>query len=170
MTVAIKNCCRLHYTNGNNKIKEPVCKPGSVPLAGRSSFLWGHDCSCASSNQPESIGRAGLKRFPIRSCSWRGLPSMPRCRSIWWALTPPFHPYRPKAAVCFLWRSPRITPPGRYPASCPVKPGLSSPSVTPKRDGRGDNPSGSRKLKNYSAWCAISSAVWLVSSLKCSTQ
>ena len=55
-------------------------------------------------------------------------------------------------------------------ASGPVKPGLSSPSVTPKRDGRGDNPSGSRKLKNYSAWCAISSAVWLVSSLKCSTQ
>ena len=43
-------------------------------------------------------------------------------------------------------------------------------SVTPKRDGRGDNPSGSRKFKNYSAWCAISSAVWLVSSLKCSTQ
>ena len=105
-----------------------------------------------SSNLPGSVDRAD----PLRAD--------------WCALTPPFHPYRPKAAVCFLWRSPRITPPGRYPASCPVKPGLSSPSVTPKRDGRGDNPSGSRKLKNYSAWCAISSAVWLVSSLKCSTQ
>ena len=117
---------------------------------------------------PEAL--IGPIRFPIWSCFERGLPSSSRHRADWWALTPPFHPYRPKAAVCFLWRSPRITPPGRYPASCPVKPGLSSPSVTPKRDGRGDNPSGSRKLKNYSAWCAISSAVWLVSSLKCSTQ
>jgi hypothetical protein len=120
------------------------------------------------SSNPEAL--IGPIRFPIWSCFERGLPSSSRHRADWWALTPPFHPYRPKAAVCFLWRSPRITPPGRYPASCPVKPGLSSPSVTPKRDGRGDNPSGSRKLKNYSAWCAISSAVWLVSSLKCSTQ
>ena len=29
-------------------------------------------------------------------------------------------------AVCFLWRSCRIAPPGRYPAPCPLESGLSS--------------------------------------------
>lgn len=30
-------------------------------------------------------------------------------------------------AVCFLWRCPRVAPPGYCPASCPAEPGLSSP-------------------------------------------
>ncbi|SDB05071.1 hypothetical protein SAMN05660653_00260 [Desulfonatronum thiosulfatophilum] len=47
----------------------------------------------ASSNLPEDFDRAGLKRPPIWSCSERGLPSLPRHRGNWWALTPPFHPY-----------------------------------------------------------------------------
>lgn len=98
----------------------------------------------ASSNLPEDFGRAGLTRPPIWSCSERGLPSLPRRRGNWWALTPPFHPYpalilprkivsRRHAsrqsecrAVCFLWRFPGIAPTGRYPASRPVEPGLSS--------------------------------------------
>ena len=64
------------------------------------------------------------------------LPSTsPRTR---WALTPPFHPYpRPPedgpGAVSFLWRSCRITPPGRYPAPCPVESGLSSHLKSGKR-------------------------------------
>ena len=44
-----------------------------------------------------------------------------------WALTPPFHPYRLIPAVYFCCTSLRVTPTGRYPASCPAKPGLSSP-------------------------------------------
>ena len=121
-----------------------------------------------SSNLPGSVDRADpLPYLVLLRTGLAELVTSP-CRLV--GSYPTVSPLPPKAAVCFLWRSPRITPPGRYPASCPVKPGLSSPSVTPKRDGRGDNPSGSRKLKNYSAWCAISSAVWLVSSLKCSTQ
>ena len=36
-------------------------------------------------------------------------------------------------AVCFLWRCPRVAPPGCYPASCPVEPGLSSPGFHPRR-------------------------------------
>lgn len=43
-----------------------------------------------------------------------------------WALTPPFHPYRLIPAVYFCCTSLRVTPTGRYPASCPAKPGLSS--------------------------------------------
>lgn len=64
---------------------------------------------------------------PIWSCSGRGLPSLPRRRGNWWALTPPFHPYPGRTgAVCFLWHFPRVTPAGRYPAPCPLEPGLSS--------------------------------------------
>ena len=43
-----------------------------------------------------------------------------------WALTPPFHPYRRSPAVYFCCTGLRVTPTGRYPASCPAKPGLSS--------------------------------------------
>ena len=89
--------------------------------------------TCTSSNLPGSVDRADP--LPYLVLLRTGLAELVTSPCRWWALTPPFHPYRPKAAVCFLWRSPRITPPGRYPASCPVKPGLSSPSVTPKRDG-----------------------------------
>ena len=49
------------------------------------------------------------------------------------------------AAVCFLWRCPRVAPPGRYPASCPAEPGLSSPGLA----ARSDDPSRSRrKIQN----------------------
>ena len=120
-----------------------------------------------SSNLPGSVDRADpLPYLVLLRTGLAELVTSP-CRLV--GSYPTVSPLPPEGGG-LLWRSPRITPPGRYPASCPVKPGLSSPSVTPKRDGRGDNPSGSRKLKNYSAWCAISSAVWLVSSLKCSTQ
>ncbi len=47
-----------------------------------------------------------------------------------------------RPAVCFLWHFPGIAPSGRYPASCPAEPGLSSP-VT-----RGDGPSDSRPEYN----------------------
>ncbi len=45
------------------------------------------------------------------------------------------------AAVCFLWRCPRVAPPGRYPASCPAEPGLSSPGIA----ACSDDPSRSRR-------------------------
>ncbi len=106
-------------------------KPGFVPRRGGAAIIpLGRRLPAASSNLPESIGRAGLKRFPIWSCSERGMPSVPRRRGTWWALTPPFHPYRQAEArrrFAFCGAMPGITPPGRYPASCPAEPGLSSP-------------------------------------------
>lgn len=42
-------------------------------------------------------------------------------------------------AVCFLWRFPRVAPPGCYPASCPVEPGLSSPGAMARSDGLSDS-------------------------------
>ncbi len=44
--------------------------------------------------QPTRKAWVGPTAFPIWSCSRRGMPSMPRHRGIWWALAPPFHPYR----------------------------------------------------------------------------
>lgn len=43
-----------------------------------------------------------------------------------WALTPPFHPYRPKPAVSLCCTVPEVAFGGRYPQSCPAEPGLSS--------------------------------------------
>src|SRR5438128_1621465 len=39
-------------------------------------------------------------------------------------------------AVCSLWHFPRVTPPGRYPAPCPVESGLSSTRNGPRPPGR----------------------------------
>ena len=61
----------------------------------------------------------------------------PDCR---WALTPPFHPYRNikfrRCIFCctFAETSFYTGPAGRYPASCPVEPGLSSQTGKGLRD------------------------------------
>ncbi len=59
------------------------------------------------------LGRAALNRSRSRRqaptswpCSRWGLPSRPGHPGRWWSLTPPFHPYRPKAAVYSLWHCP----------------------------------------------------------------
>ncbi len=53
----------------------------------------GHRSPGASCGLPGS--RVGpTHRFPIWPCSTRGLPSYRGRPRHWWALTPPFHPYR----------------------------------------------------------------------------
>ena len=66
---------------------------------------------------------------PARSCFGWGL-HMPRLLPGGrWSLTPPFHPYRRvTAAVYFCCTVPEVAFARRYLASCPVKPGLSSPA------------------------------------------
>src|SRR5262245_66527839 len=77
--------------------------------------------------------RSGTHSSPsMRSCSRWGLPSRPRHRDRWCALTAPFHPCpqhalpraRWRSALCCTFRG--LTPPGGYPAPCPVEFGLSS--------------------------------------------
>jgi len=84
-----------------------------------------------SSDLPESIGRAALKRFPIWSCTGWGLHSFSGHPENWCALTAPFHPYR-KAAVYFLLHFPHVTVTPRYGASCSLVFGLSS-AAKPQR-------------------------------------
>ena len=79
-----------------------------------------------------------LMRPPIWSCFGWGLPCRSRYRETRCALTTPFHPYRCVPTVildkdidrrfAFCGTFPRVTPAGRYPASYPIKPGLSSRS------------------------------------------
>ena len=51
-------------------------------------------------------GAAG--RFPMRSCSRRGFPSILLRSRIWWALTPPFHPCQ--ASPAFYRLKLRVVP------------------------------------------------------------
>ena len=77
-----------------------------------------------SSDLPETDGPPYVSFW---SCFGWGL-HMPRklpCGR--WSLKPPFHPYQQKLAVYFCCTSLGVASTGRYPASCPVKPGLSSP-------------------------------------------
>jgi len=64
---------------------------------------------------------AGRTSPPIWPCSDWGLPCRGRCRRARWALTPPFHPYRPVAreAVCFLWPCPSPRGAQALPGSLP---------------------------------------------------
>ena len=45
--------------------------------------------------RPQTSARSGQPPAPSRPCSGWGLPSRPRHRGRWCALTAPFHPYRP---------------------------------------------------------------------------
>jgi len=45
------------------------------------------------------LGRTTLKRFPIWSCTGRGLPSFSSHLENWCALTAPFHPYPDKTTI-----------------------------------------------------------------------
>ena len=75
-----------------------------------------------SSGLPADIGRAALERLrgpspcgggPSWPCSGWGLPSHPGHPGCWWALTPPFHPYRRRGpgglfSVALSRGSPRV--------------------------------------------------------------
>ena len=77
-----------------------------------------------SSDLPETDGPPYVS---VWSCFGWGL-HMPRKLPYGrWSLKPPFHPYQQKLAVYFCCTSLGVASTGRYPASCPVKPGLSSP-------------------------------------------
>ena len=114
------------------RLGESDCKPGSVPLRAAVIPL-GAWLPMPSSNLPGSV-------WPGRPASLFGLASDGACQARHVAVPAgrllPHRftltlPARRNRAVCFLWRFPRVTPPGNCPASCPVKPGLSSPSGRP---------------------------------------
>ena len=109
---------------------QELYKPGFVFVW---SSLYEAGCPAPLATYPEDQRAASSP--PVRSCSRWGLPG--RCVS-----TPPVRSYRTISPLpsggcivvaarrlyhfCGTFR--RVTPPGRYPASCPMEPGLSSPA------------------------------------------
>ena len=92
----------------------PICmqadKPDSVV---EWPSIWAARCRAARATEPGSLGRATLKRFPIWSCTGRGLPSRPVTRPLvgsYPTFSPlPAPPKRP-LAVYFLLRFPSGLP------------------------------------------------------------
>ena len=86
------------------------CRP-PLPARRWRPFILARRCRRARATYPQA--RTSSPRAPAaRSCSGRGLPSRRSHLRRWWALTPPFHPYRPasRQAVCFLWHCPAGRP------------------------------------------------------------
>ncbi len=115
--------------NGGSRPVSRILYPGRIPRA--VVIHLGPPLPTASSGLPEPQAPRATASAPIWPCSGRGLPSRPCHQDRWWALTPPFHPCPcPREGAvggfpfCGTFR--RVTPPGRYPAPCPVESGLSS--------------------------------------------
>lgn len=130
---ALRRACNAQPGTKNRRGKplryrEPACKPGSVPL--RAAVIHpGRRLPDGSSNLPGSD-------WPGRPAPLFGLASNGVCLARRVATTTGgllLHPFtltstaQGRLAVCFLLRFPEIALSGRYPAFCPVKPGLSSP-------------------------------------------
>ena len=81
----------------------------------------------ASSDQPEAGGPRHRFCSVLLRMGFTEPPLLPGER---WSLTPPFHPYRPKPAVSFCCTFLGVASTRRYLASCPAKPGLSSPDAS----------------------------------------
>ena len=119
-------------TEGRKRKREGGGKPNSVPR-GVTIIHLGRALRPGSSDLPDPCGETGRLAALSRVGSYLVLlrtgfavperSPFPRC-----ALTAPFHPYSAVAGRCiFCGTFPGVSPGGRYPPSCPVKFGLSSP-------------------------------------------
>ncbi len=119
--------------------RERACKPGFVTRgARRSSFLWKCGYPHPQATYPEGTAGPAPSLFGLAP---NGVCRACRIAAASGGLLLHRFTLTACAAVCFLWRCPRVAPPGRYPASCPAEPGLSSPGLA----ARSDDPSRSRR-------------------------
>ncbi len=111
---------------GDRKRAKQTCKPGSVSRLHRDGDHLSSPAVAGRVERP-TRGQAGRPLCPpIWPCSGWGLPSQPVSRLLVGSyLTISPLPWKTRA-VCFCGTFHRVTPSGRYPASCPEEPGLSS--------------------------------------------
>jgi hypothetical protein len=81
---------------------------------------------------PRAAARPVSQTRSAGSCSRWGLPSSEGHPPLWWALTPPFHPYWPaetvqRSTLCCTF--PNLAAGRRYRPSRPAEPGLSSDAL-----------------------------------------
>ena len=94
----------------------------------------GHGLLHASSNLPEDIGRAD-RVILLFGFAPDGVYLACRVTTAAGGLLPHLFTLTPQMrGGLFLWHWPEVTLAGRYPASCPVEPGLSSPGQKPGGD------------------------------------
>ena len=126
--------------------RERACKPGFVTRgARRSSFLWKCGYPHPQATYPEGTAGPAPSLFGLAP---NGVCRACRIAAASGGLLLHRFTLTACAAVCFLWRCPRVAPPGRYPASCPAEPGLSSPGLA----ARSDDPSRSRRIPARTAF------------------
>ena len=78
------------------KRKHCPCKPGSVPLAGRLSFIYSAGCPTAQAFYPPSGPERHRTDSPLPMVYANLQPpdgTARRSPAGWWSLTPPSHPY-----------------------------------------------------------------------------
>ena len=107
----------------------PVCTSGTISrVMSRAVICLVSLSPESSSGQPEDV--TGRHTVLKRPCFGWGLHGVSRCRKTGSLLHCLFTLTPAKAgAVLFCCTFPGVTSAGRYPASCPVKPGLSSDAV-----------------------------------------
>ena len=92
-------------------------KPGSV-IDNHSSGTAVADCLKQPTRESARNRRRPFQAYsPIWSCSGRGLPCRELLPVARCALTAPFHPYRPRPAVYFLWHFPWAHAPQALPGA-----------------------------------------------------
>ena len=119
--------------------EEPACKPDPVPahraVRRRRPSIWGTRRRAPLAAYPGASGgppapclallRTGFAEPAGHPAAGELLPHL----STLAPAGPAASRRGPAVGGLFLWHSPRIAPPGRYPASCPVESGLSSTRV-----------------------------------------
>ena len=127
------NSCRAvlaKKTGRSRTISRVLFAPGraiAIPLEEQLPAL--------SSSLPGRYGRASLLPYlALLQTGYAEHAVSPRHLVVSYSTVSPLPGrYGTGRAVCFLWRCPKVALPGRYPASCPVEPGLSSPGQCPQR-------------------------------------
>ncbi len=163
-----ENCGRIiltfntHVKHNFKKFEKWAYKPGSVEddHSSRRTIT-------RTLKRPTRIQHGPCLRIPIWSCFWWGLPCRELLPDTRCALTAPFHPYLSYLASLYSreerrdWRSTlcctcrRLSPPRRYLAPCPMKPGLSSPvSVTETSTAATVRPTSWRILSKFAVNCS----------------
>ena len=128
-----------------SEMEEPACTPDPVPARGPVATICLSALASAPGPKP-SCGLPGSSDGPSSNAPCLALAPGGACRAepvtrLAGELLPHRFTLTASAAVCSLWRFPRVAPPGCYPAPCPAESGRSSSVATRGRPAGSSEPS-----------------------------